>query len=63
MPILAIVGGRDTMLDSHQTKHRLEHAVPHATVRLLPDAGHLLPDQGDLVVAFLSERETSGQPE
>ncbi|MBO0868599.1 MAG: alpha/beta fold hydrolase, partial [Micromonosporaceae bacterium] len=41
-PMLAIVGGRDAMLDSHQTKQRLEQAGK--SVRLLPDAGHLLPD-------------------
>ena len=31
MPVLAIVGGRDRMLDSFGTCRRLERAVPHAT--------------------------------
>jgi len=54
MPVLAIAGGRDLMLDSRQTRARLEHAVPHATVTLLPEAGHLLPDQSAPVLRFLS---------
>jgi len=55
MPLLAIAGGRDAMLDSHQTKQRLEAAVPHATVRLLPGVGHRLPDQSDVVLDFLRD--------
>jgi pimeloyl-ACP methyl ester carboxylesterase len=53
MPVLAVVGGRDAMLDAHQTKRRLEAAVPHATARLLPEAGHLLPDQTATILDFL----------
>lgn len=41
------------MIDSHETKRRLEGAVPHATVRLLPAAGHLLPDLSAIVIDFL----------
>ena len=55
MPLLAIVGGRDAMLDSRQTKRRLEAAVPHATVRLLPRVGHRLPDQSDVIAEFLRD--------
>jgi len=53
MPVLAIVGGRDTFLDSYDTRRRLEHAAPHATVNLLPDAGHGLPRQTAAVLDFL----------
>jgi len=48
-----MVGGRGAMIDSHETKRRLEGAVPHATVRLLPAAGHLLPDLSAIVIDFL----------
>jgi hypothetical protein len=41
------------MLDSVETAQRVESLVPHATVRLLPDAGHHLPGQAAGVVAFL----------
>ena len=53
MPVLAVVGERDVMLDSRQTARRLRAAVPHATVVSLPDAGHILPDQTATVLDFL----------
>jgi pimeloyl-ACP methyl ester carboxylesterase len=53
MPMLVIVGGRDGLLDSYDTRRRLERAAPHATVRLLPDAGHLLRDQTTPILDFL----------
>ncbi|GAA0991689.1 alpha/beta hydrolase [Acrocarpospora macrocephala] len=53
MPVLAVVGGRDRMLDSAATRTRLEAAAPHATVRLLPEAGHLLPGQNGPILDFL----------
>jgi pimeloyl-ACP methyl ester carboxylesterase len=57
MPVLAIVGGRDPMVNAAQTKQRLLACAPTATVRLLPDAGHLLPDQAAAIVEFLIESE------
>jgi pimeloyl-ACP methyl ester carboxylesterase len=53
MPVLAIVGGRDAMLDSYGTRRRLERAQPLATVRLLPGAGHVLFGQTGSVLEFL----------
>jgi pimeloyl-ACP methyl ester carboxylesterase len=60
MPVLAMVGGRDTMLDSHETKRRLEAMVPDATVHLLPEVGHLLPDQSATLLDFLRNPHESG---
>jgi pimeloyl-ACP methyl ester carboxylesterase len=54
MPVLAVVGGKDALLDSAGTKRRLERNAPHATVKLLPDAGHLLPRQTDRILTFLN---------
>jgi pimeloyl-ACP methyl ester carboxylesterase len=51
VPMLTIVGGRDALLDSHQTRQRLAQAGK--TVRLLPEAGHLLPDQTQPILDFL----------
>lgn len=48
LDLLVIVGGRDRMLDSHETKRRL----PEATV-LLPEAGHILPAQTERVLTWL----------
>jgi pimeloyl-ACP methyl ester carboxylesterase len=53
VPVLAIVGGRDSMLDSYGTRRRLERAQPLATVRLLPGAGHVLLGQTGMVLEFL----------
>ncbi|GAA0371140.1 alpha/beta hydrolase [Microbispora corallina] len=54
-PMLVVAGGRDAMLDSHDTARRLGRAVPGADVRLLPEAGHLLPRQTEPILGFLLE--------
>jgi pimeloyl-ACP methyl ester carboxylesterase len=51
VPMLTIVGGGDAMLDSYQTRQRLELAGK--TVRLLPEAGHLLLNQTQRILDFL----------
>jgi len=53
MPVLAVLGGRDVIFDSADTKRRLEAFVPQAEIRYLPDAGHGLLDQRDAVTDFL----------
>jgi pimeloyl-ACP methyl ester carboxylesterase len=53
MPVLAILGGKDVLLDSAATKRRLERNLPHAEIRYLPDAGHLIPRQTAPVLEFL----------
>lgn len=53
MPILAVLGGRDALVDTPATRARLERCVPSATVRVLPDAGHLLPAQTAVILEFL----------
>ena len=54
MPVLAIVGGRDVLLDSAGTKTRLQRHAPQAEVVYLPEAGHLIPNQTARVLAFLA---------
>jgi pimeloyl-ACP methyl ester carboxylesterase len=53
MPVLAIVGARDVMLDSAGTQRRLTRVVPTAEVVLLPDAGHVITGQPARIVDFL----------
>jgi len=53
MPVLAIVGGRDVLIDSGETKRRLEQNAPRATVRYLPEAGHLIRGQAAAILEFL----------
>ena len=54
MPVLAIVGGRDMLLDSRKTKSRLERLAPNAQVVCLPEAGHFIPGQTTRILSFLS---------
>jgi pimeloyl-ACP methyl ester carboxylesterase len=53
MPVLAILGAKDVMIDSAGTRDRLARHVPSAEIRWLPEAGHLLLGQTDAVDGFL----------
>ncbi|GGM54974.1 Ndr family protein [Dactylosporangium sucinum] len=60
-PLLAVLGGRDALLDAAGTRRRLEALVPHATVRFLPGAGHAVTGQTDDVLAFLTAQPPSAR--
>ncbi|MDP3853941.1 alpha/beta fold hydrolase [Phenylobacterium sp.] len=53
MPVLAIVGGKDVLLDSEGTRRRLAAHVPRAEVRYLPEGRHVLPGQAEAIYDFL----------
>lgn len=53
MPLLAIVGGRDALIDSYDTRLRLERHVPNAEVCFIEKGYHFLPDQSQQVFDFL----------
>ncbi len=53
MPVLAILGGKDVLLDSAETKQRLERNVPHAEIRYFPEVGHFIPGQTATILEFL----------
>lgn len=53
MPVMAVVGGRDVLFDSADTKRRLERLVPHAELRYLPEARHFIPNQTTPILEFL----------
>lgn len=53
MPILAIVGGRDALLDSRDTRKRLEQSAPHAEICFIEEGYHFLPNQSARIMAFL----------
>ncbi|AOS62365.1 alpha/beta fold hydrolase [Actinoalloteichus hymeniacidonis] len=57
MPMHVLVGSADVMVDSAQTQRRLARNVPHATVRVLPNTGHLIGDQGRIELDFLLHSE------
>jgi len=54
VPVLAIVGARDVLLDSAQTKRRLEALVHGAQVVYLPEAGHMIAGQTATVLGFMT---------
>lgn len=53
MPVLAIVGGRDVMLESGETRDRLARLVPRADIAFLPEARHYIPGQTGTILEFL----------
>lgn len=53
MPLLAIVGGRDVLLDSGGTRDRLRSHAPGARVIYLPEAHHVIFGQNQVVHDFL----------
>ncbi len=59
MPVLVVVGGKDVLLDSYETKERLEQHVPNADVRMFPHAGHFIPGQTAAIQEFLLRGEPS----
>lgn len=58
-PTLAIVGGRDVLIDSADTRARLTQFAPQARVHFDPHAYHYIPDQTGPILAFLKE-ESAG---
>jgi len=53
MPLQCVVGGKDVLLDSEETKARLQQLTPQARVLFLPDARHYVPGQSGAVLEFL----------
>jgi hypothetical protein len=51
------MGERDRMLDSHGTRRRLRHAVPHARIDLLPGTGHAIIGRSLPILDFLRQPE------
>jgi pimeloyl-ACP methyl ester carboxylesterase len=53
VPLLAILGARDALLDSAETRARLLANVRGADVRWLPDVGHAVVGQTQTILEFL----------
>lgn len=53
IPILAVVGGRDVLLDSRDTCERLRRHAPQADICFIEDGYHFLPGQASRVMDFL----------
>jgi pimeloyl-ACP methyl ester carboxylesterase len=52
-PMLVIVGGRDVLLDTGDTRRRLAKWAPHAEVAFLPEARHNIQGQTARILEFL----------
>ena len=57
MPVMAIVGAKDALLDSAETKLRLERNVRHAEIHYLPQTGHFIPGQTTAILNFLLQNQ------
>ncbi|MGZ6039316.1 MAG: alpha/beta fold hydrolase [Phenylobacterium sp.] len=55
MPVLAILGGKDAILDMAEARGRLSANVAQADIRWLPGAGHFLVGFGGEIDAFLQK--------
>ena len=53
VPVLAIIGGRDALLDSRDTRERLRRNAPQAEICFIEDGYHFLPDQTARVMGFM----------
>ena len=53
MPIAVYLGGEDALLDSADSRRRLEQCVPHGEIHFDPAAGHFIPTPGAEILAFL----------
>lgn len=55
MPLLVIVGGRDALIDSAQTRQRMHRVLPNAKVHFLDDQPHFVRGQGSTMMDFLTD--------
>lgn len=56
MPMLVMVGGRDLTIDSADTRRRIADHAPGAVVRFLPEAGHTILGQTEVILDFLRNK-------
>jgi pimeloyl-ACP methyl ester carboxylesterase len=59
MPVLAILGGNDALVDSPVIRQRLERSLPKVEIRYLPDTGHAIVNQTAPILDFLRGRRTA----
>lgn len=53
MPVMLVVGGRDVMLDSDDSRRRVQAALPAAQILYLPEVGHVILGQTGPILDFL----------
>lgn len=55
MPVLLIVGEKDALLPSKKTAARLSNLLPHLTLNVMPESGHVLINLAAPIMDFLSK--------
>jgi pimeloyl-ACP methyl ester carboxylesterase len=60
MPVLAVLGAKDAILDSAHTKRRLASNVPHSKIQYLDDVGHGIFGEKTAILEFL-DRQTAAR--
>lgn len=61
MPVLAILGAKDVILDSAETKHRLERNAARAEIRYLPDQGHGVFGEREAILRWLLDKQSGSR--
>jgi pimeloyl-ACP methyl ester carboxylesterase len=56
MPVLVVLGAKDVILDSAETKERFQRAGAGAEVSYLPDVGHGVFGERDRIFSFLTNK-------
>ncbi len=54
MPVLLIAGEKAALLPSKKTAIRLKSIVSHTKVHILKDIGHVIINQTDKILSFLT---------
>lgn len=62
MPVMAVLGGKDVLLDSAHTRARLEQCVPHACIHWKQEAFHFIAREAETIQAFLLAPDVRSTP-
>ncbi len=57
MPLLAVYGKNDVMLDSRAAADRLRRQLPHTQLVWLEDAGHIIPNAAAYLLPFFTKED------
>lgn len=55
MPVQVIAGGRDVMLQSSETRERMQRHVPNVQVIFLENEGHIVGRQTPAIISFIKQ--------
>ncbi|RRD20622.1 alpha/beta hydrolase [Brucellaceae bacterium VT-16-1752] len=62
MPVLIIIGGRDALINSNETRRRVESTMANAKLHYLEHAFHHLPNQRETIFNFLRDKQIGRIP-